>query len=75
MAHNLDTILDFDKVVVMNQGQLVEYGEPYKLLERQGSWLKSLYDDVVRNEGPLEDDDISQIAQWVCYCGNWRLRR
>lgn len=65
VAHKLDTVLDFDKVVVMNQGQLVEYGEPYKLLERQGSWFKSLYEEVNRNDGPLdgEDDDVLQIAQ------------
>ncbi|KAF1848738.1 P-loop containing nucleoside triphosphate hydrolase protein [Cucurbitaria berberidis CBS 394.84] len=63
VAHKLDTVLDFDKVVVMNQGQLVEYGEPYKLLERQGSWFKSLYEEVNRIEGPMEDEDIMQIAQ------------
>jgi ATP-binding cassette subfamily C (CFTR/MRP) protein 1 len=64
VAHKLDTVLDFDKVVVMNQGQLVEYGEPYKLLERQGSWFKSLYEDASRDSGPgAGDDDIMQIAQ------------
>lgn len=53
MAHKLDTILDFDKVVVMNKGQLVEYGRPHQLLERQGSWFKSLYEEV----GMREDVD------------------
>ena len=42
----------------MNQGQMVEYGEPHKLLYRQGSWFKSLYDDIERNEGPVEDGDV-----------------
>jgi ATP-binding cassette subfamily C (CFTR/MRP) protein 1 len=57
VAHKLDTILDFDKVVVMNKGQLVEYGSPHKLLERQGSWFKSLYEDVAQSadaDGGLE---------------------
>ena len=64
VAHKLDTVLDFDKVVVMNQGQLVEYGEPYKLLEREGSWFKSLYEDSSRIDGPeSNDDDIMQIVQ------------
>ncbi|KAL6705718.1 hypothetical protein ACN47E_006507 [Coniothyrium glycines] len=62
VAHKLDTILDFDKVVVMNQGQLVEYGKPHKLLERQGSWFKSLYEDTVRNETST-DDEIMAIVQ------------
>jgi ATP-binding cassette subfamily C (CFTR/MRP) protein 1 len=54
VAHKLDTILDFDKVVVMNKGQLVEYGSPHKLLERQGSWFKSLYEEVAQH---AEADD------------------
>jgi ATP-binding cassette subfamily C (CFTR/MRP) protein 1 len=54
VAHKLDTILDFDKVVVMNQGALVEYGEPHRLLEQQGSWFKSLYEDA--NSVGEEDD-------------------
>ena len=64
VAHKLETILDFDKVVVMNQGRLVEYGEPYKLLEREGSWFKSLYEDGSRFDSrEAGDDDIMQIAQ------------
>lgn len=56
VAHRLDTILDFDKVVVMNQGSLVEYGEPHRLLEQQGSWFKSLYDDANRAGGEGEEE-------------------
>jgi ATP-binding cassette subfamily C (CFTR/MRP) protein 1 len=64
VAHRLDTILDFDKVVVMSQGALVEYGEPHRLLEQQDSWFKSLYEDVTKTHGPAGgDDDIMQIAQ------------
>ncbi|KAF1951521.1 hypothetical protein CC80DRAFT_553172 [Byssothecium circinans] len=67
VAHKLDTILDFDKVVVMNQGQLVEYGEPYKLLDREGSWFKSLYEDgdglKGGPEGEGDVDDIMVMTQ------------
>ncbi|CAI6342532.1 unnamed protein product [Periconia digitata] len=70
VAHKLDTILDFDKVIVMNQGQMVEYGEPFKLLEREGSWFRSLYwdgrgDEGLRSVGGLDagDDDIMAITQ------------
>ncbi|CAJ2506119.1 Uu.00g002490.m01.CDS01 [Anthostomella pinea] len=64
VAHKLDTILDFDKAVVMNQGQLVEYGEPYKLLEREGSWFKSLYEDGHGDNGGVGmhgGDDVDGI--------------
>ncbi|KAF2731990.1 ABC multidrug transporter-like protein [Polyplosphaeria fusca] len=63
VAHKLDTILDFDKVAVMHRGRLVEYGEPYQLLEMHGSWFKNLYEDQSRVQGSSEDDDVMQIAQ------------
>lgn len=63
MAHKLDTVLDFDKVVVMNQGQLVEYGEPYKLLEREGSWFRSLYEDGASHAGLSSEGDIADVLQ------------
>jgi ABC-type multidrug transport system fused ATPase/permease subunit len=71
VAHKLDTILDFDKVVVMNQGSLVEYGEPYELLEQRGSWFKSLYEDVAGSgsggEGEMyidvDEDEITVLRR------------
>ncbi|KAL6167369.1 hypothetical protein ACJQWK_06803 [Exserohilum turcicum] len=58
VAHKLETILDFDKVVVMNKGQLVEYGRPHKLLDRHGSWFKSLYEEVCMREDANDGLDI-----------------
>jgi ATP-binding cassette subfamily C (CFTR/MRP) protein 1 len=58
VAHKLDTILDFDKVVVMNQGSLVEYGEPHRLLEQQGSVFKGLYED---SSSGMEGEDELHI--------------
>jgi len=67
VAHKLDTILDFDKVVVMKQGALVEYGKPHKLLEQQGSYFKSLYEDVSRTggcgEGEAGDGEIRTVPR------------
>ena len=50
--------MDFDKVVVMNKGSLVEYGPPHRLLERQGSWFKSLYEEVSMREDVDDGLDI-----------------
>lgn len=61
VAHKLDTILDFDKVVVMKQGALVEYGEPHKLLEQQGSYFQRLYEDVGRDGGAGEGEDEIEV--------------
>jgi ATP-binding cassette subfamily C (CFTR/MRP) protein 1 len=58
VAHKLDTVLDFDKVVVMNQGRVVEYGAPHKLLGRQGSWFKALYEDDAKKEEVNDGLDV-----------------
>lgn len=43
VAHKLDTILDFDQVIVMDAGSVVETGEPYVLLENEASRFAKLY--------------------------------
>ena len=43
IAHRLDTILDFDRVAVMDKGQIVECDDPRVLLQRS-SLFRSLYD-------------------------------
>ena len=36
-AHHLETILDFDRVVVMDKGRVVEVGSPRELLQSAGN--------------------------------------
>lgn len=36
VAHRLDSVMDYDRVVVMNGGQVVETGPPKELIGRQG---------------------------------------
>ncbi|KAF2502909.1 P-loop containing nucleoside triphosphate hydrolase protein [Lophium mytilinum] len=42
IAHRLDTILDFDRVVVMDSGRIVEVGAPSELLKMERSLFKAL---------------------------------
>ncbi|TKA78197.1 hypothetical protein B0A49_05202 [Cryomyces minteri] len=42
IAHRLDTILDFDRVVVMNAGRIVENDDPRILIETEGSLFRAL---------------------------------
>ncbi|CAG8000629.1 unnamed protein product [Penicillium salamii] len=44
IVHKLHTILDFDKIAVMENGRIVEYGSPAVLLSREGSAFKALYE-------------------------------
>lgn len=43
VAHKLDSILDFDKVALLDEGKLVEYDSPYELLSDSTSAFHKLY--------------------------------
>ncbi len=44
IAHRLATILNADKIVVMDKGLIVEQGTHQELLEKSGGYYKNLYD-------------------------------
>lgn len=44
IAHKLESILGFDRVAVMSTGRVVEFDEPKKLLEREDSAFKRLFE-------------------------------
>ncbi|KAF9786031.1 hypothetical protein BJ322DRAFT_1057551 [Thelephora terrestris] len=45
IAHRLQTIMDADKIMVLDAGKIVEFGKPSELLEVEGGKLKSLVDE------------------------------
>lgn len=51
VAHRLDTIMDFDKIVVLDKGVIVEEGSPSQLLERKGAF-KALFNVYSNERGP-----------------------
>ncbi|KAJ5383032.1 hypothetical protein N7517_000943 [Penicillium concentricum] len=50
VAHKLDTILDFDRIVVLDAGRIVENGEPYALLAEPKSHFSKLYASAMATE-------------------------
>ena len=36
IAHRLSTVADYDKIVVLSNGKIVEMGSPYELLIKEG---------------------------------------
>ena len=46
IAHRLNTIADYDKVIVMRRGRIVEQGSPWELIERKGQFA-----DMVKHTG------------------------
>ncbi|KAK0719640.1 hypothetical protein B0H67DRAFT_483988 [Lasiosphaeris hirsuta] len=54
IAHRLQTIVDYDKVLVLDKGQIVEYGPPWELIKKANGSFKGMcetsgdFDSLVR---------------------------
>lgn len=46
IAHRISTIMDYDKVLVLEDGQVAEFATPKELLEDKSSIFKSLCNDA-----------------------------
>lgn len=59
VAHKLDTILDFDKVALLDGGELAEYDDPYTLLSSDSAFARlyaSTTDEQPDDVGVMTDD-------------------
>ncbi|RPD70679.1 P-loop containing nucleoside triphosphate hydrolase protein [Lentinus tigrinus ALCF2SS1-7] len=45
VAHRLQTIMDSDKIMVLDAGRIVEFGEPSELLKNEQGMLRALVDE------------------------------
>ncbi|KAL0104953.1 hypothetical protein PUN28_016533 [Cardiocondyla obscurior] len=59
VAHRLNTIMDSDKVLVMDKGRMSEYDHPHILLKNSYSQFTSL----VRETGPGMYDQLVKVAK------------
>ncbi|ODA76961.1 hypothetical protein RJ55_07478 [Drechmeria coniospora] len=55
IAHKLQTVLDFDRIVLLDKGRIVEMGNPQELLKQEGSAFRTLYESL-DHEGDREDE-------------------
>ncbi|PWY87431.1 P-loop containing nucleoside triphosphate hydrolase protein [Aspergillus heteromorphus CBS 117.55] len=51
VAHRLHTVLDFDKIVAIQSGRIVEYGPPDELLKKKG-----LFSQLYGRSNPTKED-------------------
>jgi len=54
IAHRLQTIIDYDKVLVLDKGEVVEYGAPWELLQKQNGMFKAMC--AMTGEGDILKD-------------------
>ncbi|XP_075146932.1 putative multidrug resistance-associated protein lethal(2)03659 [Haematobia irritans] len=60
IAHRLHTVMDSDKVLVMDAGQVVEFGSPYELLTESE---KNVFQGMVKQTGKTTYENLLKIAQ------------
>ncbi|KPU73242.1 uncharacterized protein Dana_GF26917 [Drosophila ananassae] len=60
IAHRLHTIMDSDKVLVMDAGRVVEFGTPYELLTEADS---KVFHGMVKQTGQVTYDQLLEIAR------------
>jgi ABC-type multidrug transport system fused ATPase/permease subunit len=58
IAHRLNTIAGFDRVLVLDKGEAVEFDSPKNLLEKEGGLFKSLAEST----GKQNFDLLKELA-------------
>ena len=58
IAHRLQTVIDYDQLLVMGGGRLLESGAPLELLQKEGSTLG----EMAAALGEVAAEDLTQRA-------------
>lgn len=58
IAHRINTILDSDRIVVLDHGRVAEFDTPSELVKKKG-----LFYELVREAGLLGSVDISSAVE------------
>lgn len=54
IAHRLQTIIDYDKVLVLDRGEVVEYGAPWELLDKDEKDSGAIFRGMCEMSGDFE---------------------
>ncbi|KAM7361614.1 putative multidrug resistance-associated protein lethal(2)03659 [Cochliomyia hominivorax] len=60
IAHRLHTVMDSDKVLVMDAGQVVEFGSPFELLTESD---RRIFQSMVKQTGKSTYENLFKVAQ------------
>lgn len=54
IAHRLQTIIDYDKVLVLDKGEVIEFDAPWELIKRDGGMFRAMCETSGDLEGLME---------------------
>ncbi|KAL9119448.1 MAG: hypothetical protein Q9187_004001 [Circinaria calcarea] len=57
VAHRLRTVVEHDRIIVLDRGKVMEFDHPWKLLQREGGMFKSMC------EAAMDKDDLLALAK------------
>jgi ATP-binding cassette subfamily C (CFTR/MRP) protein 1 len=57
IAHRINTILDSDRIVVLDHGRVAEFDTPSKLIKQRGQFY-----ELVKEAGLLEQNDAASLS-------------
>jgi ABC-type multidrug transport system fused ATPase/permease subunit len=58
IAHRLNTVIDYDRILVLDHGKVVEYDSPHQLLQQGGIFAK-----MVEDSGPANAQVLRRLAE------------
>ncbi|XP_071742643.1 ABC transporter C family member 12-like [Rutidosis leptorrhynchoides] len=62
IAHRLNTIIDCNRILVLENGQILEYDTPERLISREGAFLKMVESTGAANAQYLQDIVLGEDA-------------
>lgn len=56
IAHRINTIIDSDRIIVLDQGRVAEFDTPAELVKQRGKFY-----DLAKEAGLLDNDGIATL--------------
>ncbi|XP_034175482.2 putative multidrug resistance-associated protein lethal(2)03659 isoform X2 [Osmia lignaria lignaria] len=61
IAHRLNTVMDSDRILVMDAGTAVEFDAPYVLIQKNAGYLKGM----IHETGPAMAEALKEVARYT----------